>query len=96
MSVLNRVSPASAFKVGFVCYAFLGLILGAFCTLVALGALPFAGREHSMLFGGTAGMFAVVLCPLLYGLIGGVGGLISAAIYNLASGWVGGLQVEIK
>ena len=96
MSVLNRVSPASAFKVVFVCHAIVGLVLGAFCTLVAFGVLPFAGRAHSMLFGGAIGMFAIVLCPILYGLIGGICALIGAVIYNLASGWVGGVEVEIR
>jgi hypothetical protein len=42
------------------------------------------------------GLFAVVLCPLIYGIIGGIGAIISALIFNLASGWVGGLEVEIN
>jgi hypothetical protein len=40
-------------------------------------------------------MFAVILCPIVYGLIGGIGAAIGAFIYNLASGWVGGLEVDI-
>lgn len=95
MSILTRISPASAFKVGFVCYAILGLILGAFCSLAAVAGATFLGSSHHMLFG-RFGAFAVVLCPILYGLLGAVGAVIGAAIYNLASGWVGGLEVEIK
>ena len=96
MTVLKRVSPASAFKVGFVCYAVVGFVLGAFCTLIAMGAFSFAHGAHSMFLGRFVGMFAIIFCPILYGLLGGVGALIGAAIYNLASGWVGGLEVEIS
>jgi hypothetical protein len=96
MTVLKRVSPASAFKVGFICYAFLGLVLGALCTLIALGAFPLAHHAHSMFLERFVGMFAIIVCPIVYGLMGGVGALIGAAIYNVASGWVGGLEVEIS
>jgi len=41
-------------------------------------------------------LFAVVLCPIVYGLIGAVGTLISVLLYNLASGWVGGLEADIR
>jgi hypothetical protein len=96
MTILKRISPASAFKVGFICYAFLGLVLGALCTLVALGAFPLAHAAHSMFLGKFVGVFAVLVCPIVYGLFGGVSALIGAFIYNLASGWVGGLEVEIS
>lgn len=96
MTILKRISPASAFKVGFICYAFLGLVLGAFCTLIALGAFPLGHHTHAMLLGRFVGMFAVILCPIVYGLFGGLFALIGAAIYNVASQWVGGLEVEIS
>ncbi len=94
MTILKRISPSSAFRVGFICYAFLGLVLGAFCTLIAFGAVPFG--HHAMFLGRFVGMFAIIVCPIVYGLFGGVTALIGAAIYNVASGWVGGLEVEIS
>ncbi|MGB9104704.1 MAG: hypothetical protein WCC59_08100 [Terriglobales bacterium] len=42
------------------------------------------------------GLFAVILCRIVYGTIGGIGAVIGALIYNLAAGWVGGLEVEIS
>ena len=62
-------------------------------TQLALAGVPFAPHAHSPRL---VGLFAVVLCPILYGIIGGIGLLISALLYNLASGWVGGLELEIN
>ena len=94
MAVLKRIGPASAFKVGLVSYAILGLILGVFCSLVALTGASFA---HAHLpFARAVGLLAVILCPIVYGIIGGVAAVISALLYNLASGWVGGVELELN
>jgi hypothetical protein len=95
---VRRINPASAFKVGFMVNGFLGLILGALCTVASLAGVAMARQAHISLFGASGayvGIFAVILCPLLYGLIGGVGAAVGAAIYNLVSGWIGGLEIEI-
>ena len=95
MSVLKRISPASAFKIGLVVYGILGLILGFFCSLIALGAPALGRHAHTMILGRFVGVFAIIVCPIVYGLIGGIGAVIGAGIYNLAAGWVGGLEVDI-
>jgi hypothetical protein len=93
MAIVRHIGPASAFKVGFVVNAILGFIAGLFCSTLALAGVPLAPHAHLPRL---VGMFAVVLCPILYGLIGGIGLLISVLLYNLASGWVGGLELEIN
>lgn len=93
MTILKRIAPASAFKVGFVTYGLLGLFLGAMCTAVALSGVTFAAHAH-MPFA-RFGMFAVIFCPIVYGIFGGIAAAIGALVYNLASGWVGGLEVDI-
>jgi len=95
MAVLKRIDPASAFKVGLVSYAILGLIAGVFCSLVAVTGASFAPHAH-LPFVGAVGLFAVILCPIVYGIIGGVAAVISALLYNLVSGWVGGVEVELN
>jgi hypothetical protein len=95
MSVLKRVSPASAFKVGLVAYGIVGLILGVFCSLIAVAGWTFAHHAR-MPFLHSVGVFAVILCPIVYGIIGGIAAVIAAAIYNLAAGWVGGVEVDIR
>ncbi len=94
MSVLKRVSPASAFKVGLVAYGIVGLILGAFCSLIAVAGGAFAPHAR-MPFLHSVGVFAVILCPIVYGIIGGIAAVIAAGLYNLAAGWVGGVEVDI-
>lgn len=94
MTVLKRISPASAFKVGLVAYGIVGFVLGVFCSLIAVAGVSFAPHAR-MPFLGRVGIFAVILCPIVYGIIGGIGAVIGAGVYNLAAGWVGGLEVDI-
>jgi hypothetical protein len=103
MAVVRRVGPGSAFKVGLVLYAILGLVLGifmAFISMVAgsLGglAMPAGGAPGSRLFGFGMGMGAIIIFPILYGVIGGVFAAIGAVVYNLVAGWVGGLELDIE
>jgi hypothetical protein len=92
MAIVRHIGLGSAFKVGLVVYGIVGLIAGVFCSVVAFAAgashLPFAGRY--------AGVFALIVCPILYGIGGAVVAVISALVYNLASGWVGGLEVDLQ
>lgn len=96
MTVLKRIGPGSAFKVGATVYAFMGLLLGALFALISMlgGALMPASEAGvlRMFFG--AG--AIVFFPICYGIIGGIGGALGAVIYNLVAGWVGGLEVDIS
>jgi hypothetical protein len=94
MAILKRIGPASAFKIGLVSYAILGLIAGVFCSLIALTGASFAPHAH-LPFAPAIGLFAVILCPIVYGIVGGIAALIGAFLYNLASSWVGGVEVEI-
>jgi hypothetical protein len=95
MAVVKRIAPVSALKVGFVVYALLGLIAGLFCSVIAFAGIPFAPHAH-MPFAGALSFLPLILCPVLYGIIGSIITVISAVIYNLASGWVGGLEVDIS
>jgi hypothetical protein len=95
MAVLKRIAPASAFKVGFVSYAVLGLIAGVFCSLIALAGVSFAPHAH-IPFAPAIGIFAVIVCPIVYGVIGGIADVIGALLYNLAASWVGGVEVELN
>jgi hypothetical protein len=101
MATLRRVGPGSAFKVGLVVYAFLGLLLGicmAFFSMVAGSLTSMAGADAptAKMLGFGMGFGAIIIFPIMYGIVGGVGAALGALIYNLVAGWVGGLEVEIS
>jgi hypothetical protein len=101
MATLKHIGPGSAFKVGLVTYAFLGLIIGICVALFSMVAGSLTGMAGSPVAGARAlgmgmGVGAIILFPIFYGIIGGIGGPIGALIYNLVAGWVGGLEVDIS
>jgi len=95
MAILTRIGPVSAFKVGLVSYALLGFVAGLLCSLLALTGSSLAPNVH-MPFAPAWGLFALVLCPIVYGIVGGIAALIGAFIYNVAAEWIGGVQIEIR
>ena len=101
MAIVRRVGPGSAFKVGLVLYALMGLVLGICMALISmvagsLGSMGQTAGPSAKLFGFGMGFGAIIFFPLIYGLIGGIFAAISAALYNLVAGWVGGLEVDIS
>jgi hypothetical protein len=96
MSVVKRISPGSAFKMGLVAYGLLGLIAGVFFSLFALLGMAVPGAGTANLFGLIFGVFAVIMFPLVYGISGAILATVGALVYNLAAGWVGGLSVELR
>ncbi len=102
MATLKRIGPGSAFKVGLVTYAILGLVVGAcfaFFSMIAGSLAGLAGQQASAgarAFGFGMGLGAIIVMPIMYGIIGGIGGALGALVYNLVAGWVGGLEVDIS
>jgi hypothetical protein len=101
MAVVKHIGPGSAFKIGLVLYAILGLCLGVITAFVSmmvgpLGSLAGASSPGAKFFGFGMGLGAIIFFPLMYGLIGGIAAAISALAYNLVAGWVGGLEVDIS
>jgi len=101
MATLKRIGPGSAFKVGMVTYAILGLVIGAciaFFSMIAGSLGSLAGSQTgagARALGLGMGLGAIIVAPIFYGIIGGIGAALGAVIYNLAAGWVGGLEVDI-
>jgi len=95
MAAVKRIGPGSAFKVGLIVYAFLGLLLAIPFSFMGMIAGSMA-TSSSMIPGAGLGFLAFLVLPIVYGLCGGIFGAIGAVIYNLAAGWVGGLEVDIS
>ncbi len=102
MATIKRIGPGSAFKVGLVTYAILGLVIGAcfaFISMIAGSLGGLAGSEASAgakALGMGFGLGAIIIMPIMYGILGGIGAAIGAFVYNLAAGWIGGLEIDIS
>jgi hypothetical protein len=104
MTQIRHIGVGSAFKVGLVLYALLGVFIGLLvaCFSMIAGSLgnmagtAGAGIPSMRLMGFGMGFGAIIFFPIFYGIIGGVFAAIGALIYNLVAGWVGGLEVDIN
>jgi hypothetical protein len=98
--IIKRVGVVSLAKVMGVLYGGIGLLLGLLFSLFSLAggsAMLASGSEDAGLGGGMMmgmGLAAVVVFPIMYGILGFIGGLISGALFNLASRFAGGLEIE--
>ncbi len=79
-------------------YGFFGLIFGALFSLFSVvGGMGMMGSEMGseqaipLLFG----VGAIIILPLLYGVMGFLAGLLTALIYNLCAGFIGGVEMEV-
>ena len=101
MATVKRVGPGSAFKVGLVLYGILGLCAGILTALFSIVAGPLtsmAGADvpAARMLGFGMGFGAIILFPIIYGVMGGLFAALGAILYNLVAGIVGGLEVEIN
>jgi hypothetical protein len=97
--VIRRVNPLSVAKIAAVLYAVMGLIVGAFVSLLFMVIGQRAGMDDGrggamvgMLFG--AG--SIVVLPIFYGVMGGIVAAISAVLYNLIAGAIGGIEIDLE
>jgi len=98
---LRHVAVVQLALVFAVLYALIGLIGGLVWWLL-LSPIMMAGIKSSMGAAAGAGalagigFFAVILFPIVYGIIGFIAGLIYAALYNLAARWTGGVEMTLE
>jgi hypothetical protein len=96
--VLRSVGVLSAGKILGSVYAVMGLILGAFFSLFAMAGVAANGNEagETVPFLPFFGVGAIIVVPIVYGLMGFFLGAIGAAIYNLAAGFIGGIEMHFE
>jgi hypothetical protein len=99
---LKRIGIGSAAKIAGAMYGAMGLIFGFIFFVISLFGAGLASQFAEGSEGGPAwvgalfGVGAIVLFPLLYGVLGLILGAISAGLYNLFARLVGGLVVELE
>jgi len=99
---IKRIDIGSLFKVAFIIYAVVGLIAGfcvamVFMMMGSLGSL--LADEGIPGFGvltGAAGIFAIPVLSMFYGVMGSVVVALVGLVYNLAAGRFGGLKLEMN
>jgi hypothetical protein len=80
---------------------FEGAMMAAFGLLAALVFMAFgamlSGVSHGGgMIGAVGGIAALIILPILYGVLGFIAGAISAALYNLIAGIVGGIEIDVE
>jgi hypothetical protein len=94
--VVKRVGALSLAKVSGALYALMGLIFGGIVSLISIAGGAFGGATKEAFGGMMVGAAAVVVFPILYGLLGFVMALIAALLYNVISGVIGGIEIEVQ
>jgi len=101
--VIRKIGVLSLGKVMALMYAGIGLVIGVLYALFAVvggGAMMAMGGEEGAALGGGMmmgmGLAAVIVLPILYGILGFIGGIISAFFFNLAAKYAGGLELEVQ
>lgn len=93
---IKRIDPMSCAKISGLLYAILGFIAGCFFALISLAGFgkgaPGAGGGFGMMFG----VGAIIILPVVYGILGFVGSLVGAAIYNGLANAVGGIIIQTE
>lgn len=94
--IIRRIGPLSFARISGFLYAIIGLVLGGIFSLVAMVGGFASDTAEAAGVGAVIGVAAVVVFPILYGLMGFVATLIAAWLYNVAAGVVGGVEVDIQ
>lgn len=96
--VITKVNAISVAKVAAVLYAGIGLLVGALLSLLGMVGLTAALSEveGGAFFGILFGVGAIIIMPIVYGMLGFIGSFIFALLFNVAVGITGGIEVETK
>lgn len=91
---LKKLDPMSCGLLAGVLYAVLGLIVGAFFSVIAvIGA---ASAPNGAGVGILSGVAAIVIVPVMYGVGGFIAGVIGAFLYNVCANLVGGIRFDLE
>lgn len=99
--VIRHVGVWSVAKVAAVLYAVIGILAGLLFASISLVGAGIAAAQQSgeplpPWFGALFGVGAIIILPVLYGIMGLVFGALTAAIYNVVARTVGGIEMDIQ
>jgi hypothetical protein len=95
--VLRSIGVWSAARLYGALTAAMGLIFGVIVALIStLGAGLAAADDGPVWMSGMFGVGAIVILPIVYGVMGLVGGAITAVLYNILANVVGGVEIDVS
>jgi len=94
--VIRRVGPLSCAKIAGTLYAVIGLVVGAFFSLLAMFSGFASNTDGAFPFSAMMGVGSIIVFPIMYACLGFVGSLIMAALYNVLANAVGGVEVDLQ
>ena len=94
--VIKRVGPLSLAKIAAILYAVVGIIAGLIVSAISMAGVFGAGTPRGAGIAAFVGGGAIIVFPILYGVLGSIGALIMAGLYNLAAGIMGGVEMEVE
>ena len=89
---LMRISMISLARILAVVYALFGIVMGFFVAVSKILGIQAEGDAAQLQ---AFGYGAIVILPLIYGIMGGVSGLVSGFFFNTAIKWVGPLELDL-
>jgi hypothetical protein len=94
--VVKSVGVASVAKMYGAISAGVGLLIGVCIALASMVGAGFADTGDVAMFAPIFGVGAVVIMPILYGVMGAIGGALGAILYNVFAGMVGGVTLNTE
>jgi membrane-associated HD superfamily phosphohydrolase len=91
--VLKRLDVLSVAKVYATILAIIGFILGIVTAIISITIGATLGWA---VLGIGFGVLAIIILPILFGIMGFVFGAIGAFLYNVAAGRIGGIKLEFE
>lgn len=94
--IVKRVGPLSFARLTGLLYAVIGLVIGGVVSLVAMVGGFASDTPELAAFGPVVGVAAIIVFPVLYGLMGFITSLLMAWFYNFAASVVGGVELDLQ
>ena len=94
--IVKRLGVASVARIYGAITAAFGLLAGLIFAMASVLGAGFSETSEGAMFAPILGIGAIVVLPIIYGVMGLVGGAIGALLYNAFAGMVGGVELDLE
>jgi hypothetical protein len=95
---IKKFEPLSVMRIAAICYGVLGLVEGAFFSMIFafVPMTPPNGQPMPHFLRLFFGSFSIFVFPIILALTGAIIGALGSVIYNVSARYVGGIAVEVE